>query len=110
MSSLDAPGLQTTEVCLPQDSVDVVVGDTAPVTMETMLRSTHRVFRLRAQGMLGDAVALAMYAGPGTDNYCSFWTTDPVTAVAAGRLQTQRRCWLSNVVSGMNAEALNKTV
>lgn len=30
------PGLQTAEVCLPQDSVDMVVGDVAAVAMETL--------------------------------------------------------------------------
>lgn len=86
--------LQTTEVRLPQHSVDVVIGDTAAVAMETMLQGASRVFRLRAEGVLGDAVVLAMYARPGAGHYCSLWTTDPITAVAAGRLQTQKRCWL----------------
>lgn len=101
--------LQTTEVCLPQDSVDVVIGDTAAVAMETRVRGASRVFRLRAEGGLGDAVILAMYAWPGAGHYCSLWTTDPITAVTAGRLQTQRRRGLWNVVSWTDVEALNKT-
>lgn len=79
-------GLQTAEVRLPQDSVDVVVRDTSPVTMETVLQGAGRVFRLWAEGVLGDAVVLAVYAWPGRGHYCSLWTTDPITAVAAGRL------------------------
>ena len=76
---------------LPQDSVDVVVGDTAAVAMETILQGASRVFRLWAGGVLGDAVVVAVYARPGTDHYCSLWTTDPITAVAAGRLRIQDR-------------------
>lgn len=83
--------LQTTEVCFPQDSVDVVIGDTAAVAMETMLQRASRLFGLWAEGVLGDAVVLAVYAWPGADHYCSLWTTDPITAVAAGRLQIQKR-------------------
>lgn len=41
-------GLQAAEVSLPQHSVDVVVGDTAAVAMETMLQRAGRVFRLWA--------------------------------------------------------------
>lgn len=86
-------GLQTAEVRLPQDSVDVVVGDTAAaaVAMETVLQGAGRVFRLWARGVQADAVVLAVYARPGGDHYPSLWTTDPVTAVAAGRLQIQSR-------------------
>ncbi len=93
---------------LPQDSVDVVIGDTAAVSMETMLQGASRVFRLWAEGVLGDAVVLAVYAWPGGDHYCSLWTTDPVTAVAAGGLQIQNRDGALNC-SFMEAEALNKT-
>ena len=82
-------GLQTTEVRLPQDSVDVVVGDTAAVAMETVLQGATTVFRLRAGGALGDAAALAVYARPGADHHRSLRTADPITAVAAGRLQKQ---------------------
>lgn len=78
--------LQTTEVRLPQDSVDVVIGDIAVVAMETMLQGASRFFRLWAEGVLADAVVLAVYAGPGEGHYCSLGTTDPITAVAAGRL------------------------
>lgn len=76
-------GLQTAEVRLPQDSVDVVIGDTAAIAMETMLRGASRVFRLWAGGVLSGAVVLAVYARPGGGHYCSLWTTDPITAVAA---------------------------
>lgn len=75
---------------LPQDSVDVVIGDTAVVSMETMLQGASRVFGFWAVGVLVDAVVLAMYARPGGGHYCSLWTTDPVTAVAAGRLQIKK--------------------
>lgn len=72
---------------LPQDSVDVVVGDTAAaVAMETVLQGAGRVFGLWARGVQADAVVLAVYAWPGGDHYCSLWTTDPITAVTAGRL------------------------
>lgn len=60
-------GLQTAEVCLPQHSVDIVVGDTAAaVAMETMLQRAGRVFRLWAGRALCEAVALGMraWAGP----------------------------------------------
>jgi len=73
-------------VRLPQHSVDVVVRDTAAITMETMLQGATRVFRLWAEGALGDAVLLAVYAWPGGGHYRSLWTTDAITAVAAGRL------------------------
>lgn len=79
-------GLQTAEVRLPQDSVDVVVRGTAAVAMETMLQGATRVFRLWAEGVLGDAVVLAVYARPGGGHYCCLRTADPVTAIAAGRL------------------------
>lgn len=82
-------GLQTAEVRLPQDSVDVVIGDTAAISMETVLQGAGRVFRLWAEGVLGDAVVLTVYARPGAGHYCSLWAADPVTAVAAGRLQTE---------------------
>lgn len=81
-----ASGLQTAEVRLPQDSVDVVVRDTSSVTMETMLQGASRVFRLWADGVLGDAAILTVYARPGGGHYCSLWTADPITAVTAGRL------------------------
>lgn len=58
-------GLQTAEVCLPQHSVDVVVGDTAAVAMETMLQRAGRVFRLWARRALWEAVALVMWARTG---------------------------------------------
>lgn len=78
--------LQTTKVRLPQDSVDVVIGDTAVVTMETMLQGACRFFGLWAEGVLGVAVVLAVYARPGEGHYCSLRTTDPITAVTARRL------------------------
>ena len=101
--------LQTTEVRLPQDSIDVVIGETAAVAMETVLQGNSGVFRLWAGGGLGDAVVLAVYAWPGGNHYCCLWTTDPVTAVAAGRLQIQNTDRLWSVVSWMDAGALNKT-
>jgi len=73
-------------VRLSQDSVDEVITVTSPVAMETVPEGAGRVFRLWA-----GAVALAMYARPGAGLYCSFWTTGPITAVAAGRLQMQNR-------------------
>lgn len=76
---------------LPQDSVDVVIRDIAAVAMETMLQGAGGVFRLWAERVLGDAVVLAVYAWPGANHYCSLWTTDPIAAVTAGRLQTQNR-------------------
>lgn len=76
---------------LPQDSVDVVVGDTAVVAMETVLRGASRVFRLRAEGGRGAAVVLAVYARPGGGHHHSLRAADPVAAVAAGRLETQKR-------------------
>lgn len=76
---------------LPQDSVDVVIGDAAAaVAMETMLQGASRVFRLWAERVLCGVVVLAVYARPGADHYCSLRTTDPVTAVIAGRLQIER--------------------
>lgn len=81
--------LQTAEVRLPQDSVDVVIGDTAAVTMETMLQGASRVFRLWTDGALGDAVVLAVYARPGGGHYCSLRTADSIAAVTAGRLRVQ---------------------
>lgn len=72
---------------LPQDSVDVVIRDTAAVAMETMLQGASRVFGLRAEGGLADAVVLTVYARPGGDHNGSLWTASPVTAVTAGRLQ-----------------------
>lgn len=76
---------------LPQDSVDAVVRHTAAaaVAVETVLHGAGRVFRLWAEGVLSDAVVLAVYAWPGGDHYCSLWTTDPVTAVTTGRLRVQ---------------------
>lgn len=59
--------------------------------METLLQRAGRVFRLWAVGVLGDAVVLAVYAWPGGGHYCSLWTTDPVAAVTAGRLQIENR-------------------
>lgn len=104
MSSL----LQTTEMCFLQDSVDVVIGETA-VTMETILWGARSDFRLRCEETLGDAIVLAMCAWPGAGHNCSFWAADPITAVTAGRLQTQNRYLLWNVASGIDAEDLNKT-
>lgn len=101
-------GLQTAEVRLPQDSVDVVIRAIAAVTMETMLQGAGRVFRLWAEGVLGDAVVLAVYARPGADHYWSLWTTDPIAAVTAGRLQTRNRDGLLIAASWMDAEAVNK--
>lgn len=59
--------------------------------METMLQGAGRVIRLWAEGLLADAVVLAVYARPGGGHYCSLWTTDPITAVTAGRLRVQIR-------------------
>lgn len=83
--------LQTAKVCFPQDSVDTVIGEIAAVTMETILCRAGTVFRLTSERITGDAAILAMYAGSGTDHYGAFWTADPITAVAAGRLQTDKR-------------------
>lgn len=55
--------------------------------MVTMLRGTNRVFRLRAEGGLADAVVLAVYARPGRGHHGSLWTAGPVAAVTAGRLE-----------------------
>lgn len=81
--------LQTAEVRLPQDSVDVVIGDTAAIAMETMLQRAGRVFRLWAERVLRDAVVLAVCAWTCAGHYCSVWTADPIAAVIAGRLQIQ---------------------
>lgn len=86
-----SPGLQAAEVCLPQDSVDVVVRDTAAITMETMLQRAGRVFRLRAKRVLWDAVGLAMWAWARAGHYCSLRNADPITAIIAGRLQTHNQ-------------------
>lgn len=75
---------------LPQDSVNVVVGDTAAVAMETMLRRAGGVFRIWAEGVQGDAVVLAVHTWTGVGHYSTLWTTDPVAAVTTGRLQRQR--------------------
>lgn len=93
---------------LPKDSVDVVIRDIASVTMETMLQGAGRVFRLWAERVLGDAVVLAVYTWPGADHYCSLWTTDPIAAVTAGRLQTQNTNGLLIIASRIDAEAVNK--
>lgn len=79
-------GLQTAEVSLSQHSVDVVVGDTAAVAMETMLQRAGRVFRLWAGRALREAVALGVRARAGPNQQRSFGIADSVTAVVAGRL------------------------
>lgn len=79
-------GLQTAEVCLPQHSVDVVVGDTAAVAMETMLQRAGRVFRLWAGRALREAVALGVRARAGPDQQRSFGIADAITAIVAGGL------------------------
>lgn len=74
----------------PQDSVDTVIGEVAAVTMETILQRAGRVFKLTRQRVAGDAAVLAMYAGSGADHYGARRTADPITAVTAGRLQTDK--------------------
>lgn len=76
---------------LPQDSVDVAIRDTAAIAMETVLQGATGVFRRWAEGALGDAVVLAVYARPGGGHQRSLWTADPIAAVAAGRLRIQIR-------------------
>lgn len=83
--------LQTAKVCFPQDSVDTVIGETTAVTMETILWRAGTVFRLKSERITGDAMVLAVYAGSGADHYCTFWTADSITAVTAGRLQTDKK-------------------
>lgn len=56
-----------------------------------------------SERITGDAAVLAMYAGSGTDHYGAFWTADPITAVTAGRLQTDKG-------SGMGVEVLKNIV
>lgn len=55
-------GLQTAEVRLPQDSVDVVVGDTAAIAMETLQWGAGRIFRLGTEGVVGNVCVLAVCA------------------------------------------------
>lgn len=74
---------------LPQDSVDGVVGKSIAVTMETLLQGAGRVVRIWAEGGLGDAVVLAVYAWSAGDHQWPPWTADAITAVTAGRLSTQ---------------------
>lgn len=83
--------LQTTKMCFPQDSIDTVIGLTAAVTMETIQWGAGTVFRLTSERIAGAAMVLAMYARSGADHYCAFWTADSITAVTAGRLQTEKR-------------------
>lgn len=101
-------GLQTAEVRLPQDSVDVVIWDTSSVTMETVLQGAGRDFGLWADGVLGPAAVLAVYAWSGGGHYCSLWTADPIAAVTAGRLQTQNRVGVWTAASQMDAQPVNK--
>lgn len=91
---------------LPQDSVDVVVGDTSPIAMETMLQGAGRILRLGAEGVLVDAVVLTMYAWPHASH--SLWGADPITAVAAGRLQIQNRYKVLITNLPMGEESVNK--
>lgn len=80
-------GLQTAEVRLPQDFINVVIGDTAAVAMETMLCGAGRVFRIWAEGVQGNAVVLAVHTWTAVGSYHPLWTTDPITTVTAGRLR-----------------------
>lgn len=82
--------MQTTEVRFPQDSVDTVIGEIPAVTMETILWRAGTVFRLASERITGDAAVLGMYAGSGADHCGALWTTDPIAAVTAGRLQTDK--------------------
>lgn len=59
--------------------------------METVLQGAGRDFGLWADGVLGPAAVLAVYAWSGGGHYCSLWTADPIAAVTAGRLQAQNR-------------------
>lgn len=85
-------GSQTAKVRFPQDSVDTVIRESAGVTMETILRRAGTVFRLASESIAGgDAAVLAVDAGSGADHDGAFRTADPITAVTAGRLQTDTR-------------------
>lgn len=47
-------------------------------------------------------MVLAVYARPGADHYCTFWTADSITAVTAGRLQTDKKVQARTVTCPVN--------
>lgn len=47
-------------------------------------------------------MVLAMYARSGADHYCTFWTADSITAVTAGRLQTDKKVQARTVTCSVN--------
>lgn len=54
-------------------------------------------------------MALAMYARSGADHYCTFWTADSITAVTAGRLQTDKKVQARTVLKNRNDQRGQKT-
>lgn len=106
--------LQTAEVRLPQDSVNVVVGGAAAVVaVETVLHGAGRDFGVRTWGVVVDdaVTVLAVDAGSGGDQCTGLWAADAITAVTAGRLKTQSQTDSKIVDCGglWTVEALNKT-
>lgn len=77
-------GLQTAEVGLPQDTVDVVIGGVVAIKTQ---RGNGRVFWQGSEETLGRAVLRICAAS----SRCPLRTTDTTTAVTTGRLEHRER-------------------